>query len=78
MQFLPFDIVDGEKSIVGSMIGGATAMREMLAFAAEHKCIPQVEVIDFADANRGYDVIRANAARYRMVLKIEGFLESKP
>jgi D-arabinose 1-dehydrogenase-like Zn-dependent alcohol dehydrogenase len=42
LQFLPFDIVSGEKSIVGSMIGGTVSMKEMLEFSAKHKCFPQV------------------------------------
>jgi len=74
-QFKPFSVVGGERQIIGSMIGGTAPMREMLAFSAAHEILPQVEVIDFADANKGYDTIRANAARYRMVLKIEGFAE---
>lgn len=60
----------GEKSIVGSMIGGTVSMKEMLEFSAKHQCLPKVEVIDFADANKGFDTIKANAARYRVVLKI--------
>ena len=69
----PFDIVGGEKQVVGSMIGGTKQMKEMLQFSADHKCFPRCEVIDFAAANAGFDKIIANAARYRMVLKIEGF-----
>jgi D-arabinose 1-dehydrogenase-like Zn-dependent alcohol dehydrogenase len=101
LQFLPFDIVSGEKSIVGSMIGGTVSMKEMLEFSAKHKCFPQVrsprcpcglwvesglvyavrglqvEVIDFDRANYGFDRIKEGSARYRMVLKIEGFRERK-
>jgi hypothetical protein len=36
-----------------------------------------VEVIDFERANYGFDRLRENSARYRMVLKIEGFREGK-
>jgi len=73
LKFRPFDIVNGEKNIVGSMIGGTAGMKEMLQFSADHKCFPKVEVVDFADANAGVAKVLANAARYRMVLKIEGF-----
>jgi len=55
------------------MIGGTAGMKEMLQFSADHKCFPKVEVVDFADANAGVAKVLANAARYRMVLKIEGF-----
>ena len=73
LGFRPFDIVDGEKNIVGSMIGGTAGMNDMLRFSAEHKCFPKVEVIPFAAANEGITKVLANAVRYRMVLKIEGF-----
>jgi alcohol/geraniol dehydrogenase (NADP+) len=77
VKFLPFDIIVGEKSIVGSMIGGTVPMKEMLDFSAAHKCFPQCEVIPFAEANAGVAKIVANNARYRMVLKIEGFREAQ-
>ena len=78
LGFRPFDIVDGEKNIVGSMIGGVPCMKEMLQFSADHKCFPKCEVIDFASANEGFAKVLANSARYRMVLKIEGFREAQP
>jgi D-arabinose 1-dehydrogenase-like Zn-dependent alcohol dehydrogenase len=77
LTFEPFHIVAGERSVVGSMIGGTAAMTEMLAFSAKHKCFPKCEVIPFAEAQAGYAKILSNSARYRMVLKIEGFRESK-
>ena len=73
LKFRPFDIVNGEKNIVGSMIGGTAGMKEMLQFSADHKCFPKVEVIPFAEANAGVAKVLANAARYRMVLDIQGF-----
>ena len=70
VKFAPFSIVGGEKAILGSMIGGTAAMRDMLEFSAKHTCLPKVEVIPLADANKGFDTIKANAARYRVVLNI--------
>jgi len=77
VKFLPFDLITGEKQIVGSMIGGTVTMKEMLEFSAKHKCFPQCEVIDFKDAQNGVEKIMANSARYRMVLKIDGFREAQ-
>lgn len=37
----------------------------------------QVEVLPFTEANEGFHRIEANSARYRVVLKIEGFRESQ-
>lgn len=70
VKFKPFSLVAGEKAIVGSMIGGSNAMRAMLDFSAKHSCLPKVEVIPFDAANKGFDTIKANAARFRVVLKI--------
>ena len=70
VKFAPFSIVGGEKAILGSMIGGTAAMRDMLEFSAKHTCLPKVDVIPLADANKGFDIIKANAARYRVVLNI--------
>ena len=77
MQFEPFSIIDLQNSIIGSKIGSINEMNAMLEFSAKHKCFPQVEVIDFADAQKGFDKIAAGAPRYRMVLKIEGFREAQ-
>lgn len=77
LEVAPFSVVMGEKAIVGSMIGGTKDMRAMLEFSAAHKCYPQVEVIDFDRANYGFDRMKEGSARYRMVLKIEGYREAK-
>jgi uncharacterized zinc-type alcohol dehydrogenase-like protein len=77
LEFRPFDIVGGEKQIIGSMIGGIPGMKEMLDFSAKHKCFPQCEVIPFASANEGFAKILANSARYRMVLDMNGFRDAQ-
>lgn len=59
------------------MIGGVKSMKEMLEFSAAHKCFPKCEIIPFEEANAGFAKILAGAARYRMVLKIEGFRAAK-
>jgi uncharacterized zinc-type alcohol dehydrogenase-like protein len=71
LVFEPFHIVGGERQIIGSMIGGTKAMKEMLDFSAKHKCFPQCEVIPFSKAQEGYAKIMANSARYRMVLSMK-------
>jgi len=72
LVFEPFHIVGGERQIIGSMIGGTKAMKDMLAFSAAHKCFPVCEVIPFAKAQEGFAKIMANSARYRMVLDMAG------
>lgn len=75
MTFLPFSVVSGEKAIVGSMIGGTDAMKAMLDFSAAHRCYPQIEMLDFSEANIGFQKLRENTPRYRVVLKIDGARE---
>lgn len=77
LSIYPFDIILGERQLVGSMIGGSGDMKSMLAFSAAHKCFPQCEVIPFIQAQEGIEKVLKNAARYRVVLKIDGFRESQ-
>ena len=77
LKFEPFDIVGEELEIVGGKIGGTEVMRQMLAFSAQHKCFPQCEQVDFKDAQVGIAKMHDNSARYRTVLKIEGFRDAQ-
>ena len=67
LNFFPFNVVGGEKQIIGSMIGGVKSMKEMLEFSAAHKCFPKCEIIPFEEANAGFAKILAGAARYRFM-----------
>jgi len=75
LSFSPFSLVGGEKQLIGSMIGGTDNMDEMLAFSAEHKVFPKIEMLEFDDAQTGFDKMRDNSVRYRSVLKVKGFRE---
>jgi hypothetical protein len=70
LRFEPFDIVSGEKEIVGSMIGSAADQRAMLEFSAKHKCFPQCEVIDFADVSSR--VVLLGGAHHRVLALCAG------
>ncbi len=58
-----------KKKICGSIIGNRSTIQEMLAFAARHQIGATVEVMPLAQVNAAIDKVRANRARYRMVLK---------
>lgn len=62
------DLISGQRAVVGSGIGGSTAMAEMLAFAAGHGVSAQVEVRPMAEVNAAVQRVTENRARYRMVL----------
>ena len=54
--------------VCGSDIGSPAAIREMLAFAAEHGIGAQVETTPMAEVNAALQRVRENRVRYRMVL----------
>ena len=62
-------LISGHKSIRGSAIGNPSTLREMLEFAARHGIAAQTEVVPMAEVNAAIEKVRANRARYRMVLK---------
>jgi uncharacterized zinc-type alcohol dehydrogenase-like protein len=64
----PVDLVVYELSILGSFVGTPDDMRKMLAFAAEHKIRPMVEIIPMSRINEAIARIRQNKAHYRIVL----------
>ncbi|MEM7038077.1 MAG: NAD(P)-dependent alcohol dehydrogenase [Bacteroidota bacterium] len=63
-------LIDGQKSVSGSVIGDPGRIREMLAFAAEHGVGAQIEVMPAAEVNTAMDRVRNNQARFRMVLEM--------
>ncbi|MCM2282186.1 MAG: NAD(P)-dependent alcohol dehydrogenase [Bdellovibrionaceae bacterium] len=65
-----FQLIGGQKSIVGSSTGGRPRIAEMLEFAARHGIEAQTEVIPLSDVNQAVDRVRSNQARYRMVLEM--------
>lgn len=64
----PVDLVVHELSILGSFVGTPEDMRKMLAFAAEHKIQPMVEIMPMSLINEAIAKVRENKARYRIVL----------
>ncbi|MFA6093744.1 MAG: NAD(P)-dependent alcohol dehydrogenase [Elusimicrobiota bacterium] len=66
-----FDLIHGAKNVCGSPIGGRKDMRRMLDFAARRGVRPIVEVLPMDQVNEAVLKVRANKARYRMVLRRE-------
>ena len=57
------------RTVTSSPIGGRSAMREMLDFAARHGVGAQVETLPMSDVNTALDRLRRNDVRYRFVLR---------
>jgi alcohol/geraniol dehydrogenase (NADP+) len=62
-------LLGGQKSVCASVIGSRNTIREMLEFAARHEILARIEVVKMADVNAAIEKVRANKARYRMVLQ---------
>jgi uncharacterized zinc-type alcohol dehydrogenase-like protein len=69
IQVPPALLVTGQRSITGSDIGGRADIREMLRFSARHGIKPLVQSVPMSEANGALARLRANQARYRIVLE---------
>ncbi len=62
------DLVTHQLSITGSFLGNRATMREMLSFAHAHGIVPKVELMPMTEVNEAIRKVKANKARYRIVL----------
>ncbi|MFI6145211.1 NAD(P)-dependent alcohol dehydrogenase [Streptomyces sp. NPDC051109] len=63
-----FSVIQGRKTLAGSMIGGIAETQEMLDFCAEHDLGSEIELIPAAEINAAYDRVLASDVRYRFVI----------
>ncbi len=61
-------LIFGQKSVVGSVVGGRRFMQEMLDFAAINQIKPMIETMSLSQVSEAMDQVAANKARYRIVL----------
>ena len=59
----------GRKSVSGSPVGSPKNIVKMLAFVAQHKIYPEVEVYKFDQINKAIQAVRENKVRFRAVVK---------
>ncbi|MEM7758198.1 MAG: NAD(P)-dependent alcohol dehydrogenase [Cyanobacteria bacterium P01_A01_bin.40] len=64
-------LIFGQKSVVGSVVGGRRFMQEMLDFAAINQIKPMIETMPLSQVNEAMDLVLAGKARYRIVLLSE-------
>jgi uncharacterized zinc-type alcohol dehydrogenase-like protein len=69
VQVHAMSLLVGNKMVSGSPIGSRQTIREMLEFAARHGIEARTEVVPMSQVNDAIAKVRANRARYRMVLK---------
>jgi uncharacterized zinc-type alcohol dehydrogenase-like protein len=66
-------LLNGRRSIAGSMIGGIPEIQEMLNFCAEKSIVSDVEVIDASYINEAYKRTIASDVKYRFVIDASTF-----
>ncbi|MFB7781665.1 NAD(P)-dependent alcohol dehydrogenase [Streptomyces vinaceus] len=63
-----FSVIQGRRTLAGSMIGGIAETQEMLDFCAEHGLGSEIELIPASEINAAYDRVLASDVRYRFVI----------
>ena len=73
MQIYQGTLLDGRRSLAGSMIGSMGELQEMMDFCAEHNITSKVEVIAASDINTAYERTVASDVKYRFVIDAATF-----
>ena len=66
-------LLNGRRSIAGSMIGGIAEMQEMLDYCGEKSIVSDVEVIEASYINEAYKRTVASDVKYRFVIDAATF-----
>lgn len=61
-------LMQNNRVLTGSGIGGIADTQEMLNFCAEHNILPECEIIDMQEVNDAFKRILANDVKYRFVV----------
>jgi alcohol dehydrogenase (NADP+) len=65
------DVINGQKSIAGSGIGGIMETAEMLEYSAKHSILPDIEVIKIQDINKAWDSLKNKEMSKRYVIDMK-------
>lgn len=66
-------LLNGRRSISGSMIGGIPELQEMLNFCGDNNIVSDVEIIDADYINKAYERTVASDVKYRFVIDAKTF-----
>ncbi|MBP9703029.1 NAD(P)-dependent alcohol dehydrogenase [Candidatus Woesebacteria bacterium] len=61
-------VINGQKSIAGSGIGGIKETQEMLEYSAKNNILPEIELIDIKDINNAWDNLAKKQMAKRYVI----------
>ncbi len=65
------DVINGQKSIAGSGIGGVAETQEMLEYSAKHNILPEIEIIKIQDINKAWDNLKKKQMAKRYVIDMK-------
>jgi uncharacterized zinc-type alcohol dehydrogenase-like protein len=66
--FDPFFLIDANRRLAGSAIGGMKETNDMLAFCAQHGIVSDIEVIPIQQINNAFERMLRGDVRYRFVI----------
>ncbi|RLN27280.1 hypothetical protein BBJ28_00021083 [Nothophytophthora sp. Chile5] len=69
VKFKPFFVVGNGNRVVGSLIGSAQDVKDMLALAAAKNVRPIIQKLPMSKVNDGIAMMRSGKVRYRVVLE---------
>lgn len=64
-------LINGQKSIAGSGIGGIKETQEMLEYSAKHTILPEIEVINIQDINEAWKALTNKKMAKRYVIDMK-------
>ena len=71
-------LLNGRRSLAGSMIGSVDECQEMIDFAAQHSIASDIEVIDPERIDEAFDRTVRSDVRYRFVIDIKAWRSKQP
>jgi uncharacterized zinc-type alcohol dehydrogenase-like protein len=66
----PQAVINGNKCLAGSMIGGVAETQEMLDYCGQHGIVSDIELIPIEKLNEAYDRVVKSDVRYRFVIDL--------
>lgn len=62
------NLVNGRRTLAGSMIGSLQETQEMLDFCSQHGIVSDIEVVDMQNVNEAYERVVRSDVKYRFVI----------
>lgn len=70
MELTIFDLIQGRKTVAGSLVGGIKETQEMLDFCGEHNITAEIELISIQEINTAFERMIHSDVHYRFVLDL--------